>query len=243
MGKKWDNRAKLAPIENGKKWPKNTEKMENRAFFPFFRYFSAIFSPFSIGANFPRFSHFFPIFVVRPVFHCVAGPHDCKIMCAKLTTIVIFFPLPNLLSPTSPHPTPQDSPEATGNGLKRTEPDRNGRFASSLGWRTREFVGIGGGCKEKTKITKQTSHEKSNEMHALSSSKYFQALFSGIFLLTLRCVILRTDSVAATSEELKRLEIDPVPQTRGLGGTPATLKRPSEINSLDSRSASFDWLL
>ena len=62
----------------GKKWPKNTEKMGNWPDFPFFLYFSAIFPPFSIGANFPRFSHFFPSFVFRPVFHCVAGPHDCN---------------------------------------------------------------------------------------------------------------------------------------------------------------------
>ena len=72
------NVENLPRSKMGKKWPKNTEKMENRANFPFFRYFSAIFFPFSIGASFPRFSHFFPIFVVRPVFHCVAGPHDCK---------------------------------------------------------------------------------------------------------------------------------------------------------------------
>ena len=79
MGKNCEKRGRFAPIENGKKWPKNTEKMENWCDFPFFRYFSAIFFPFSIGADFPRFSHVFPIFVVRPVFHCVAGPHDCKI--------------------------------------------------------------------------------------------------------------------------------------------------------------------
>ena len=50
-------------------------KMENRANF-LFRHLSAIFSPFLIGAStiFP----FFPLFVVRPVFHCVAGPHDFK---------------------------------------------------------------------------------------------------------------------------------------------------------------------
>ena len=67
----------------GKKWQKNTEKMEYWPDFPFFRYFFAIFFPFSVGANFPRFSYFFPIFVVRPVFHCVAGPHDCnsKVQC------------------------------------------------------------------------------------------------------------------------------------------------------------------
>ena len=59
-GKKWENRGKFAPIENGKKMAKKYRK-------------------FSIAANFPRLSHFcFPIFVVRPIFHCVAGPHDCK---------------------------------------------------------------------------------------------------------------------------------------------------------------------
>ena len=74
-GKKWEKRGKFAPIENGKKMvEKYRKKTENRANFPFFRYFSAIFSHFRSGQIF----HVFPIFVVRPVFHCVAGPHDCK---------------------------------------------------------------------------------------------------------------------------------------------------------------------
>ena len=57
MGEK---RGKFAPIENGKKWLKNTTKMENWPYFPFFGgIFSSCFFPFRIGANFPRFSHIF----------------------------------------------------------------------------------------------------------------------------------------------------------------------------------------
>ena len=80
MGKKREKRGKFAPIEDGeKKWPKSTEKMENWPDFPFFRSFSAIFSHFRSGQIFHVFPIFVPHFVVRPVFHCVAGPHDCKI--------------------------------------------------------------------------------------------------------------------------------------------------------------------
>ena len=69
---KWEKRGKFAPIETGKNGRKIPKKMENRPDFPFFRYFSAIFPSFDRG----KFSTFFfsPIFVVRPTFHCVAGP-------------------------------------------------------------------------------------------------------------------------------------------------------------------------
>ena len=77
-GKSGKNMENLPRLKMGKKWPKNTEKMENWPDFPFFWYFSAIFSPFSIWADFPCFSRFFSHFVVRPVFHCVAAPHDRK---------------------------------------------------------------------------------------------------------------------------------------------------------------------
>ena len=76
MGKKWENRGKFAPIENGETWPKNTKKMGNRANFPFFSVFFGHFFPISDRGKFSRFSHFFPFFVVRPVFHCVAGPQN-----------------------------------------------------------------------------------------------------------------------------------------------------------------------
>ena len=58
MGKAVDN---LPRSKMGKKWPKNTEKMENRVNFSMFSAFLGHLSPFSIRANCPRFFPFFPI--------------------------------------------------------------------------------------------------------------------------------------------------------------------------------------
>ena len=79
-GKKWEKNVKHLPRSN-ENWKKMAEKYRKNgklARFSIFSVFFGHFFPFSIGANFPRFPIFFPIFVVRPVFHCVAGPHDCK---------------------------------------------------------------------------------------------------------------------------------------------------------------------
>ena len=74
-GKKWEKTWKICP---DRKWGKNGRSGQ----FSIFSVFFGIFSHFRSGANFPRFSPFFsPFFVVRPVFHCVAGPHDCNSLC------------------------------------------------------------------------------------------------------------------------------------------------------------------
>ena len=71
-----------------RKWGKNGRKIPKKwkigPIFHFFRYFSAIFSHFRSGQIF----HVFPIFspflsFVRPVFDCVAAPHDCNAWPAK----------------------------------------------------------------------------------------------------------------------------------------------------------------
>ena len=75
---KMGKHGKFAPIENGKNMAEKYRKNGKSGQCSIFSVVFGHFFPFSIGANFPRFSHFFPIFVVRPVFHCVAGPQDCK---------------------------------------------------------------------------------------------------------------------------------------------------------------------
>ena len=70
----WEKCGKFAPSENGKKIAENTPKNGKSGQFSFF---SVFFPIFSIGANFPRFSHFSPFFFVWPVFDCVPDPHDC----------------------------------------------------------------------------------------------------------------------------------------------------------------------
>ena len=64
VGKTW-----FAPIENGKKWPKNTEKMENRANFPFFRHF--ILDRGKKLHDFPTFSPFLSVgpFSIDQIWH------------------------------------------------------------------------------------------------------------------------------------------------------------------------------
>ena len=77
IGKKGENwpRSKV-----GKKWPKNTKKMENRAKFPFFRIFSAFFPHSRPAPSFSAiFSHSFPIFGVRPV----------SIVCQPRTVVIL----------------------------------------------------------------------------------------------------------------------------------------------------------
>ena len=73
-GKKWENRGKFGPIENGDKMAEKYFKKGNRPDFPFFFLFGHFFPVFDR----PRFSTVFPFFPIRPVFHCVPGPHDCK---------------------------------------------------------------------------------------------------------------------------------------------------------------------
>ena len=77
-GKKWEKRGKFAPIENGEKMAEKYRKMENRANFPLSLFFGHFFPIFDRG-KFSTFFPFFPTNVVRPVFHCVAGPHDCNV--------------------------------------------------------------------------------------------------------------------------------------------------------------------
>ena len=60
-----------------KKWPKNTKKWKIGLIFHFSVFFGHFFPIFDRG-KFSTIFPFLPIFVVRPVFHCVAGPHDCN---------------------------------------------------------------------------------------------------------------------------------------------------------------------
>ena len=79
MGKKWENRGKFAPIENGGKMAEKYRKNgKSGLIFHFVGIFRPFFPHFRSGQIFHDFPIFSPFFVVRPVFHCVAGPHDCK---------------------------------------------------------------------------------------------------------------------------------------------------------------------
>ena len=84
LGKTW----KICPDRNwrkhGCKIPKKWRIGPIFHFFGVFRHFFSIFRPFFFcphfqsGQIFHVFPIFSPFFVVRPVFHCVPGPHDCK---------------------------------------------------------------------------------------------------------------------------------------------------------------------
>ena len=72
---KWEKNGKI--VENlprlnmGKKWPKNTKKKwKIGPIFHFFRYFSAIFPHFRLGANFHDFPIFFPFLSFGPFSLC-----------------------------------------------------------------------------------------------------------------------------------------------------------------------------
>ena len=70
-GKKMGRTWKICP---DRKWGKMAEKHRKNGKSGRF----SIFSPSFDRGKFSTFFPFFPIFVIRPVFHCVAGPHDCK---------------------------------------------------------------------------------------------------------------------------------------------------------------------
>ena len=70
--------GKASKICPNRKWEKMAEKSRKKMEIHFFGIFRPFFPIFDQGKFATFFPCFFLIFVVRPVFHCVAGPHDCN---------------------------------------------------------------------------------------------------------------------------------------------------------------------